>query len=78
MSALATGTKAPEFNLKTLDGKSFSLNHELVRGPVVLVFYRGGWCPFCNIHLRGFQKSLADFQSAASGLASKLWACQWR
>jgi peroxiredoxin len=47
MAALATGAKAPEFELKTLDGKGFSLNHELARGPVVLAFFKVS-CPTCQ------------------------------
>ena len=47
MPALATGTKAPEFELKTLDGKSFSLTDELVRGPVILAFFKVS-CPTCQ------------------------------
>jgi peroxiredoxin len=47
MSALAVGTKAPEFTLKTLDGKSFSLSDELSRGPVVLAFFKVS-CPTCQ------------------------------
>jgi peroxiredoxin len=62
--ALQPGDIAPDFILPNADGRSVRLYSELERGPVVLVFYRGGWCPFCNIHLRGFQKSLADFKTA--------------
>jgi peroxiredoxin len=47
MTALASGTKAPEFDLKTLDGKKFSLSEELARGPVVLVFFKVS-CPTCQ------------------------------
>lgn len=47
MTALATGTKAPEFTLKTLDGKTFSLTDELSRGPVVLAFFKVS-CPTCQ------------------------------
>src|ERR1700752_4421259 len=50
MAALATGTKAPEFELKTLDGKPFSLNDELARGPVVLGFFKVS-CPPCQYAL---------------------------
>ena len=50
MTALAAGVKAPEFKLKTLDGKSFSLNEELARGPVVLVFFKVS-CPTCQYAL---------------------------
>lgn len=47
MTALATGAKAPEFELKTLDGKRFSLNEELAKGPVVLAFFKVS-CPTCQ------------------------------
>lgn len=47
MAALATGKKAPDFTLKTLDGKSFSLAEELSRGPVVLAFFKVS-CPTCQ------------------------------
>jgi len=47
MTALATGTKAPEFELKTLDGKKFSLRDELANGPVVLAFFKVS-CPTCQ------------------------------
>src|SRR5436190_16084605 len=64
--ALQPGDIAPDFILPNVDGRSVRLYTELERGPVVLVFYRGGWCPFCNIHLSGFQKSLADFNAAGA------------
>ena len=64
--ALQPGDIAPDFILPKVDGRSVRLYSELQRGPVVLVFYRGGWCPFCNIHLRGFQKSLAEFKAAGT------------
>jgi len=47
MAALATGAKAPEFELKSLDGKPFSLSAELARGPVVLAFFKVS-CPTCQ------------------------------
>jgi peroxiredoxin len=47
MTALATGTKAPEFELKRLDGKRFSLNEALAGGPVVLAFFKVS-CPTCQ------------------------------
>jgi peroxiredoxin len=47
MPALATRTKAPEFELKTLDGKRFSLAESLAQGPVVLAFFKVS-CPTCQ------------------------------
>ncbi len=47
MTALATGTKAPEFQLKCLDGRQFSLTDELAKNPVVLAFFKVS-CPTCQ------------------------------
>jgi peroxiredoxin len=50
MAALAIGTKAPDFELKTLDGKPFSLSDKLTQGPVVLAFFKVS-CPTCQYSL---------------------------
>jgi peroxiredoxin len=55
MTALATGAKAPDFELKTLDGKLFSLTDELARGPVVLVFFKVS-CPTCQYALPFYER----------------------
>ena len=55
MSALAIGTKAPEFDLKALDGKAFSLHAELARRPVVLVFFKVS-CPTCQYALPLYER----------------------
>ena len=47
MAALTAGTKAPDFELKAMDGKRFSLSQELARGPVVLAFFKVS-CPVCQ------------------------------
>jgi len=55
MAALATGTKAPEIELKTVDGKPFSLTDKLGLGPVVLVFFKVS-CPTCQYALPFFER----------------------
>lgn len=55
---LQAGDKAPEFVLKSENEKSFSLADALKKGDVVLVFYRGQWCPHCNKHLSRLNDSL--------------------
>lgn len=55
---LKAGDKAPEFVLKSEGEKSFSLSDALKKGDVVLVFYRGQWCPHCNKHLSRLNDSL--------------------
>ncbi|MGW4487903.1 peroxiredoxin-like family protein [Amycolatopsis sp. NPDC004368] len=52
------GSTAPEFELRNAFGEQRSLGGFLARGPVVLTFYRGSWCPFCNLELRALQQHL--------------------
>ena len=55
---LTVGVKAPDFSAIDSDSVSFSLANALKNTPVVLVFYRGFWCPVCNKHLAQIQDSL--------------------
>jgi peroxiredoxin len=55
MAALTVGATAPEFELKTLDGKQFALANELARGPVVLAFFKVS-CPTCQYALPFFER----------------------
>ena len=55
MAALTAGTKAPDFDLKTLDGKRFSLGDALAQGPVVLAFFKVS-CPTCQYALPFFER----------------------
>lgn len=59
---LKVGTRAPAFNLPNAHGKKVSLKSYLEQGPVILVFYRGAWCPFCNLQLNTYSKSLSHFK----------------
>lgn len=52
---LKEGMQAPDFTLPDATGEHVSLSHLLQQGPVVITFYRGDWCPFCNLHLRAYQ-----------------------
>lgn len=54
--ALAVGAQAPAFHLPSATGNPVSLADLIKTGPVVLTFYRGAWCPYCNIALRAFQQ----------------------
>lgn len=55
VAALTAGSKAPAFELNTLDGKRFSLNDELARGPVVLAFFKAS-CPTCQYAFPFFER----------------------
>lgn len=65
---IKVGEKAPGFVLNNALGKQVSLNDKLKQGPVVLVFYRGAWCPFCNMHLHVLQESLPEFKKYGAQL----------
>jgi peroxiredoxin len=55
---LFINSKAPDFKLKDQNGSEVSLKELRKKGPVVVLFYRGNWCPYCNKELKRFQDSL--------------------
>jgi len=67
-SALKVGAQAPAFELPDATGKKVSLASVLKEGAAVLVWYRGGWCPYCNIQLHEYQKHLEAFKKAGGTL----------
>ena len=66
--ALNIGDKAPDFTLNNALNETISLYKELEKGPVVLTWYRGGWCPYCNITLHYLQEKLPEFKKAGATL----------
>lgn len=65
------GDKIDDFELPGADGTPSSLGDFLVDGPAVLVFYRGQWCPYCNLTLRTYQQELvAELTSRNATLAA--------
>lgn len=56
--ALKVGEKAPDFSLPDPRGVAVTLSMLLQKGPVVVTFYRGGWCPFCDLQLRAYERIL--------------------
>jgi peroxiredoxin len=54
--ALTVGDRAPGFSLPAANGRIVTLDGLRADGPVVLTFYRGAWCPYCNIALRSLQQ----------------------
>jgi len=65
---LKVGMSAPDFQLSNAFGEKVKLSKRLVDGPVVLAFYRGAWCPFCNIELNALQSSLPYFSKYNASL----------
>jgi peroxiredoxin len=68
--ALRAGDRAPGFRLPDARGGEVALDDLLVGGPVVLVFYRGGWCPYCNLQLAAFQSARSDLRAAGATLVA--------
>jgi peroxiredoxin len=66
--AKQVGESAPDFALPNAKGETVRLSDSLQKGPVVLTWYRGGWCPYCNLTLRALQKELPDFKAAGATL----------
>ena len=62
-NAVNVGEYAPEFDLPNAIGGHTSLYDSLQKGPVVLVWYRGGWCPYCNLQLQHIQTKLAEIHA---------------
>ena len=62
MPRLKPGDKAPDFTIKDLEDKPHRLYDYLNGQKAVLLFYRGEWCPVCNLQLHSLQEKLAEFQ----------------
>ena len=67
-NAIKIGQKAPNFKLPNPEGKSISLDNLLEKGPVVVTFYRGDWCPYCNLQLRALQAKLGEIKALGASL----------
>ena len=68
--ALKVGDAAPEFTLPDAFGHEVSLGSLLAEGPVVISFYRGEWCPYCNLELRELQAALPKMQALGAKLVA--------
>jgi len=65
---LQVGDKAPDFSLENPHGKVIKLSTQLKKGPVVLVFYRGAWCPYCNLQLHTLKDILPNIKQYDASL----------
>jgi peroxiredoxin len=68
--AVAPGDLLQDFTLPNATGTDVSLSQLVAGGPAVLVFYRGGWCPYCNLELRAYQKILLDIEELGARLVA--------
>ncbi|MEA2080104.1 MAG: SUMF1/EgtB/PvdO family nonheme iron enzyme [Pseudomonadota bacterium] len=65
---LKVGERAPNFTLPNAFGKPVSLSKQLAKGPVVLTFYRGAWCPYCNLELKALHGALPHMENLGARL----------
>lgn len=66
--AAQAGEQAPTFRLRDAHGREFSSRDALRQGPMVLVFYRGLWCPYCSVDLRAVELAAHDIRSLGASL----------
>jgi len=70
LKAPKTGEKLPEFSLSNPQGNLVTSTELLKNGPLVITFYRGGWCPYCNLELREYQKHLDEIKALGATLVA--------
>ncbi|MBR8071740.1 AhpC/TSA family protein [Burkholderia cenocepacia] len=68
--AIKAGDRAPSFKLKDQDGNDVSSAALLVKGPLVVTFYRGVWCPYCNIELQTINEVLPEIRAYGANVVA--------
>lgn len=68
--ALKVGDTAPDLSLPDALGKPVILSELWRRGPLIVIFYRGGWCPYCNIELRAWQQRMPEVKRMGAMLVA--------
>ena len=68
--AIKAGDRAPSFKLKDQDGNDVSSAALLVKGPLVVTFYRGVWCPYCNIELQAINEVLPEIRAYGANVVA--------
>jgi peroxiredoxin len=67
---LKRGDRIPPFTLPNVEGRLVSARELLAHGPLVLSFFRGGWCPYCTMELRALQEAWPEIQRRGANLAA--------
>jgi len=67
---LRVGDRAPAVVLINAKGMAVDLATLLKKGPVIVTFYRGGWCPYCNLELKAYQELLPEIAAAGASLVA--------
>ncbi|WP_165739736.1 peroxiredoxin-like family protein [Pseudoalteromonas sp. Z1A6] len=69
-NALQIGQKVENFSLANHKGENIELADLLKKGPVIISFYRGGWCPYCNLELKALNDYLPQFKTQSAQLVA--------
>jgi len=69
-NAIKIGEKAPHFSLPNAQGEQVDLEALVKQGPLVITFYRGNWCPYCNLQLRALQERLGEIKALGASLVA--------
>jgi len=69
-NALAIGETIPNFELENAVGERVDIEDLLENGPLVISFYRGAWCPYCNMELAAYQEALSELTEAGGQLVA--------
>jgi peroxiredoxin len=69
-AALQTGSRIPEIRLPDAAGQIVDAAALLARGPVVISFYRGSWCPYCQLEVRALQQRLPEIRALGASLVA--------
>ena len=67
---LKVGDRAPAIVLENATGATVDVGTLLKKGPVIVTFYRGGWCPYCNLELKAYQRILPEIAAAGASLVA--------
>jgi len=67
---LKVGDRAPAIVLENANGATVDVGALLKKGSVIVTFYRGGWCPYCNLELRAYQEILPEIVAAGASLVA--------
>jgi peroxiredoxin len=67
---LKVGDRAPAIVLNNANGETVDVAALLKKGPVIVTFYRGGWCPYCNFELKAYQEILPEIRAAGASLVA--------
>ena len=67
---LKVGDHAPAILLENAKGATIDVGTLLKKGPVIVTFYRGGWCPYCNLELKAYQEILPEIVAAGASLVA--------